>query len=121
MIFIWKRWFPFSQLRVRTLFELGREGGARLGFPGNKPNHQASWPPALKKTELLLQRSDWTPEAPKKENLQEKTKSVQAQVQSGRRHALETPSHASQKALLRSPDRQVQNKTAKEKRSDVVA
>jgi len=48
MIFIWKRWFPFSQLRVRTLFELGREGGARLGFPGNKPNHQASWPPALK-------------------------------------------------------------------------
>ena len=54
MIFIWKMWFPFSQLRVRTLVKLGTEGGARLEFPGNKPNHQDSWPPALKNQNCCL-------------------------------------------------------------------
>lgn len=37
-----ERWFPCFKLRACRLFDLDREGGARPGFPTNKPNYQAS-------------------------------------------------------------------------------
>lgn len=57
-LLIWKRWFPRFKLRVCTLFDLDREGGARPGFPTNKPNYQAFWPPAWKNPRIAA-LEDW--------------------------------------------------------------